>query len=748
MDPTDLWELPQDKLTSSVTDAIEANFYSRCEPDKRPRFMQTESSTTSSEKEYVDTDKPHPTTLKSDTNKKKVKYDSSLFRALVKTFAWRIWWAGFFKLCGDTLRTTTPLVSKVLLTWLTNAYVYHRLSEEEKASGQFKQPKGLGYGIGLAFALFAMQEIASLLNNHYFQVSQANGLLLRTSLIGIVFRKSLRLSGRAKIEHSVGKITTMISADATRLDRFTNAGPNLWVSPIQIAIGIGLLLGILGYSALVGLGFILVKIMYAQRLKAVGITDKRIRLTTEVLQGIRLIKFNAWENFYIDKLGVLRSRELKAVRKATLARSVLLAIVIFIPILAAILSFITYALSGHDLSVAVIFSSLQLFNVIRQPLLMFPFVLSALTDALVGLRRISQYLIAEEMAEPYLIDYEQKTAVTVDADFTWETAGKLHGDRFGSSKKEAKGKKVKGKGTIASKAPAKAGPILPTSATPDSAIEKKEEEEKPFELKDLKFSVPKGSFVAIVGRVGSGKVQFGGDVAYVPQTAWIRNATLRENVLFGLDDDGDRFRDVIRACSLEPDLKMLPHAENTEIGEKGINLSGGQKARVSLARAAYSHSDVVLLDDPLSAVDAYVGKSILEQCILTGPLANRTRILVTHALHVLDKTDHIFVMDNGVITEQGTFDSLMSDSVVFSRLMEEYGSLQEAENDENKKRRKGDGDSGDASQKKSDTGLMQIEERNTGSVPWSVYGSYLQFAGGILWAPVLLFLLALLQGSA
>ena len=151
------------------------------------------------------------------------------------------------------------------------------------------------------------------------------------------------------------------------------------------------------------------------------------------------------------------------------------------------------------------------------------------------------------------------------------------------------------------------------------------------------------------------KCTFSSAAAYVPQTPWIMNATLRDNVLFGQPDNEERFREIIQACCLEPDLEMLPNGEDTEIGERGINLSGGQKARVSLARAAYSGAEIVLMDDTLSAVDSHVGKRLLENCLLRGPLAEKTRVLVTHALHVLDKTDYIYVMDEGVIVEQGTY---------------------------------------------------------------------------------------------
>ncbi|KAG6863993.1 hypothetical protein C0991_001277, partial [Blastosporella zonata] len=764
----DLWDLPPHQLTSATTDALEANFYARCEPEKRPRSIQP-GVTIFESKQPVD---EKASASKPASKSKKPKYDSSLFYALHTTFFVRIWVGGFLKLGSDTLKTTTPLVTKVLLAWLTNSYIYHRLSDEEKASGSIDKPQGIGYGIGLAIALFAMQEIASL------RVKRLDSLFEPGFLIGTVFRKSLRSSGRARLEHSAGQITTMISTDASRLDRFTAFAPILWVSPIQIAIGIGLLIGNLGYSALVGLGvlllglpiqFILVKVMFTQRKKCVQFTDKRIRLTTEVLQGIRLIKFYAWESFYIDRLGRVRALEIKAIRKTWLARAILISVVTFIPILATILSFITYALSGHDLTVAVVFSSLQLFNIIREPLTYFPFVLSHLSDALVALGRISKFLTSEELADPYLIDYEQKTAVSVDGDFTWETAGKLEENKFAVGGKAGKGKPRKKADTAK---PKKEEFVLPTTANLDSSAtstaEGSQEDEKPFELKDLKFTVPKGSFVAIVGRVGSGKssvlqaligemrktrgeILFGGNVAYVPQTPWIRNATLRDNVLFGEEDSEKRFREIIRACNLEHDLEMLPHGEHTEIGEKGINLSGGQKARVSLARAAYSQSDVVLLDDPLSAVDAYVGRAILDQCLLNGPLANRTRILVTHSLHVLDKTDYIYVMDNGTFTEQGTYESLMGNSIVFSRLMDEYGNLEQDSKDGDVKKAVkavalGDSDS-DQDGKKSDGALMQAEERNTGSVTWKVYGDYLWFAGGVIWAPILILLITLAQGA-
>ncbi|KAG5635613.1 hypothetical protein H0H81_010631 [Sphagnurus paluster] len=407
--------------------------------------------------------------------------------------------------------------------------------------------------------------------------------------------------------------------------------------------------------------------------------------------------------------------------------------------------------------------------IVRAPLLIFPIVLSSLADLFVALARISKFLSAEELGDYYVIDGSRTAAVEVDGDFTWEVAGKipenaeLGGKETGVQKKEAENQRKTKKGKEASKKD-----VLPTvmEKTEIAGNEEKQEEEKPFEIRNLKLSIPKGAFVAIVGRVGSGKssilqsligemrktrgeVAFGGTVSYVAQAPWIRNATVRENILFGREEDEEKFREIIKACHLQHDLEVLPQGERTEIGEKGINLSGGQKARVSLARAAYSGSDIVLLDDPLSAVDAFVGKAILEECLLAGPLSNHTRILVTHALHVLDKTDYIYVMEHGVVTEQGTYDELLENGTVFPSLMEEYGSL------EVKKGAVKLGDQAlaatggvDQNDKKAvEEVLMQAEERNTGAVSWDVYKKYMRYAGGTFWAPIILVLLVLYEGS-
>ena len=163
-------------------------------------------------------------------------------------------------------------------------------------------------------------------------------------------------------------------------------------------------------------------------------------------------------------------------------------------------------------------------------------------------------------------------------------------------------------------------------------------------------------------------------IAYVPQQVWIQNMTLKNNILFDQDMDQAAYAKVIEACALKPDLEMLPAGDNTEIGESGINVSGGQKQRIGIARAVYSNSDIYILDDPLSAVDAHVGKHLFEKVLhsKTGLLKDKTRLIVTNSLGILKDVDHIIVMHDGSIAEQGTYQELLNKNGAFAEYQNLY----------------------------------------------------------------------------
>ncbi|EFI26686.1 hypothetical protein CC1G_15457 [Coprinopsis cinerea okayama7 len=412
-----LWSLPASHLTQDITERVEANFYRRCDPSKRPKHLKPSLD----EENAPSQDSSAPEAVPNvPADKENSQFDESLFKAFHQTIALPFWVAGVLNLISDTLRTTTPLVSQVFLKWLTEAYFVHQSGGEENLPDGVPAPKGIGYGIGLAFAIFAMQQIASLTVNYSVQMTMTLGQSVRAGITGMVFRKALRMSGRARQDHSVGQVITMVSTDATNLDMFVAfAAHQLWIAPIQaglplrfpLILGFGLLIGTLGYSALVGLGVIiigfpiqglLVQIMFAQRNKGIKITDKRVLLTNEVLHGIRLIKFYGWESFYIQQIGRLREQELYRIRNVSIAASLLFSVFSFVPVVATILSFL-----------------------IKLPLLLLPLSLSMLAEAMVTLPRIGKLLVSPDLEDPYTFDADSKYAVSVDADFTWEVAPSL-----------------------------------------------------------------------------------------------------------------------------------------------------------------------------------------------------------------------------------------------------------------------------------------------------------------------------------
>ena len=288
-------------------------------------------------------------------------------------------------------------------------------------------------------------------------------------------------------------------------------------------------------------------------------------------------------------------------------------------------------------------------------LMIFPFTLSGIAEARVSMNRIQSFLVADEVVSvPQVEDPNSSIALEVrDGCFEWRSAAPKH---------EAQ---LRPPHRVRSR----------DSFQPLEVIEEESSGPVVWSLKEIDMTVRKGSYVCVVGAVGSGKssllqaclgemkrvggeVALGGRVSYVAQQAWIQNATLRENILFGKEFDEHRYRQTLLSCALEQDIAMLPAGDQTEIGERGINLSGGQKQRVSLARAVYSDALIYLLDDPLSAVDAYVGRHIFERCI-RGQLLKKTVVLVTNQLQYVPSAERVFVMHEGTIVEQGTHDELL-----------------------------------------------------------------------------------------
>ncbi|KAF8558202.1 ABC transporter [Imleria badia] len=676
------------------------------------------------------------------------KRKASLILAMNDSVKWRLWSAGILKVIGDTAQVTSPLVVKAIITFSTESYVGH-------ITGTPTPP--IGTSIGLCFVLFALQLIASWCTQHFFYRSMTCGVLLRGGLITAIYSQALSLSPRARVQMTNGRLVNHISTDVSRIDFCLGYFHMSWTALIQLTICLILLLINLGPSALAGFALLIVatpintmgmKRLFSIRIKSMAWTDKRSKLLQEMLSGMRVIKFFSWEIPFMKRITEYRKLETAYIRTLLILRAGLSAFAISLPTLAAVIAFITYSLTGHSLTAANVFSSLTLFQLIRLPLMLLPMSLGSIADAVTACKRLYDVFEAETSDGTLVLNNDLDVAVKIDgADFTWDSPPPRPENPKTSSDRRGAHNKMKGKSK-------------PTSPpTPQPA-----DEANIFKLRGINMEIPRGKLVAIVGAIGAGKtsllqgmigemrrvagtVEFGGSVAYCAQTAWIQNATIRENICFGRPFEEERYWKAVRDSCLEPDLQMLPSYDLTEVGEKGISLSGGQKQRINICRAIYCNSDIVILDDPLSALDAHVGKAVFSNVLKSGT-SGKTWILVTHALHFLPEVDYIYTLVDGKIAERGTFDALMANDGAFCKFIEEFGSQQDNSNKSageeiemvrDDKKEQSVGIKGKA--------MMQEEERNTGAIPLKVYREYLSAGNGMVLVPILFLSLALMQGS-
>ncbi|KAK2882455.1 hypothetical protein FQN49_000347 [Arthroderma sp. PD_2] len=552
-----------------------------------------------------------------------------------------------------------------------------------------------------------------------------------------------------------GRIVTLMSVDTDRIDQALGLFHLLWTSPIVIILTLVLLLVNIGYSALSGYALLVagiplithaIKSLIRRRRKINKITDQRVSLTQEILLAVRFVKFFGWEQSFLKRLNDLRKGEIRAIQVVLAIRNLLLCIGLSLPIFASTLSFITFSLTNHSFNPASIFSSLALFNTLRLPLNMLPMVLGQVTDAWTSINRIQEFLFAEEQRDDIEWDESLDNALEMNgASFTWE---RLPTNVEDSTKKKDGRSEGKGKG--------KTDKDTEKLHSVDSGLQSPAE---PFQLTDLSFTAGRNELVAVIGAVGCGKssllaalagdmrmtggnTSMGASRAFCPQYAWIQNATVKENIIFGKEYDEAWYNEVIDACSLRQDLKMLPNGDQTEIGERGITISGGQKQRLNIARAIYFNSSLVLLDDPLSAVDAHVGRHIMDNAIC-GLLKDKCRILATHQLHVLGRCDRIILMENGRIEAIDTFDNLLHHNQSFKKLMS--STIQEG-GDDKETVGKGMEDAAAVNDEegKAETplavpsgGLMQKEERAVNSVSWGVWGAYIANFGWPINLPII-----------
>ncbi|KFO11952.1 Canalicular multispecific organic anion transporter 2, partial [Balearica regulorum gibbericeps] len=572
---------------------------------------------------------------------KKHNRKPSFLKALLRTFGPYFLIGSFFKLIQDLLSFVNPQLLSVLIGFIKN------------------KDAPAWWGFLIAALMFICAVLQTLMLHQHFQYCFVTGMRLRTGITGVIYRKSLVITNSAKRSSTVGEIVNLMSVDAQRFMDLMTFLNMLWSAPLQIFLALYFLWQTLGPSVLAGVAVMVLLIPFnsaiamktrAFQVEQMRYKDSRIKLMNEILGGIKVLKLYAWEPSFSEKVLEIRKNELRVLKKSAYLNSLSTFAWISAPFLVALTTFAVYVSVDEKniLDAEKAFVSLSLFNILKFPLNMLPQVISNIAQTSVSLKRIQQFLSHDEL-DPNCVETKAiapGNAISVtNATFSW-------------------GKELKSS------------------------------------LKDINLLVPSGALVAIVGHVGCGKsslvsallgemeklegeVAVKGSVAYVPQQAWIQNATLKDNILFGQAPNEQKYQNVLEACALKTDLEVLPGGDQTEIGEKGINLSGGQRQRVSLARAVYSNSDIYLLDDPLSAVDSHVAKHIFDKVIgPDGVLKGKTRILVTHGISFLPQVDHIVVLADGKISEMGSYQDLLKQNKAFAEFLRNYALDEDIEEDE------------------------------------------------------------------
>ncbi|KAF1965754.1 multidrug resistance-associated protein 5 [Bimuria novae-zelandiae CBS 107.79] len=731
-----------------------------------------------------------------------------LLGAMFDTFKWEFIIGGTCQLLSSIIQSVAPFVLRYLINFASRAYVAQHIGGPAPPIGE-----GIGLVIGITAMQFFQSIFANHFMYRGMMIGGEARAVLITVIFDKAMKLSGRAKagGKAILEKPPpnikagseaekkwykkllkkkqketaqgqqgvsgdgqgwgnGRIINLMSTDTYRVDQASGFFHMIWCSPIAILVTIALLLVNLTYSALPGIGLLFVVMpllgravqsLFRRRMAINKITDQRVSLTQEILQAVRFVKYFGWETSFLERVSEIRSREIKGIQVLLAIRNGIMAVGMSMPVFASMLAFITYSLTDHGLNPGPIFSSLALFNSLRIPLNFLPLVIGQVIDANASVQRIQEFLLAEEAEDDTEWNYEAKEAVVVkDADFTWERHPTREDEDGPPVKKGPPEKKRKKEKKDQRKS-------VQSVASDGASAEKTEEaEEEPFKLRDLSLSIGRKELIAVIGGVGSGKSSFlaalagdmrrtkgevmiGASRAFCPQYAWIQNATVRENIIFGKEFKEDWYNKVVDACALRPDLDMLPNHDKTEIGERGITVSGGQKQRMNIARAIYFDADIVLMDDPLSAVDAHVGRHIMDNAIC-GLLQDKCRILATHQLHVLDRCDRIVWVEEGRIQAVDTYTNLMANNKEFQQLMtmtateeakeEQEHTVQDEIEDEKKMAKK-------KKKRKPAAALMQEEDRATKSVDWDVWIAYLRAGGGLWVGPVVVGLLVLSQGA-
>ncbi|XP_074027104.1 probable multidrug resistance-associated protein lethal(2)03659 isoform X2 [Leptinotarsa decemlineata] len=506
----------------------------------------------------------------------------------------------------------------------------------------------------------------------YLLAVQHVGMKIRVACCSLIYRKALRIQLTALGGRTVGNAVNLMSNDVVRFDMAPMFVHYLWIAPLQLFVILYFMYKIVDISSVIGLLAIFVFIPLqvvlgirtsVLRKHAGARTDERVRQMNEIIKSMQVIKMYAWENAFAKLIANLRKSELSVLTHTSFIRGTIMSFIMFTTRLGIFLTVMSYVLNGSQITAEKVFVITSYYQVLRQTMTVyFPQGIATVAESLVSIRRIQKFMLTEEtsIGDPTPLDP------------LWQNKPKKVGLRRTSSNTEVN---------------------LPFIELSHGMAKYGED----VCLEDINLEAWPGKLTAVVGPVGAGKscllnlitgelplfsgrLRTNGIISYASQEPWLFAGSVRQNILFGREFELLRYRDVIKACALTRDFSLFPFGDRTIVGERGISLSGGQRARINLARCVYKRADIYLLDDPLSAVDINVGQQLFEGCIKKY-LEDKIVILITHQLQYLKRADRIIILSDGMIHGQGTYKELLGTSD-FSDLLREASTAMPTEEKE------------------------------------------------------------------
>ncbi|CAF4915112.1 unnamed protein product [Pieris macdunnoughi] len=622
----------------------------------------------------------------------------SLLKVLAKVFGVELMLYGLILAAMEfIIRLQQPLFLGLLLRYYSPAQdMFNSTSTSTYLSrlhSYYDMSSGVSWGEAVFFSFGVV--FCSMINvmvQHPFMMGVMHiGMKMRVGICSLIYRKALKVSLQAMSETRGGLVVNLMANDVNRFDTGPLFVHYLWIGPLETIFMTVYLYREMGMSAIYGALVVFAVVPFqiflgsrtaCYRRNTAVKSDERVRLMEEIVIGMEVIKMYTWEQPFRKIIDTVRRQEIYFIKMTSYIRGVVMSFIMFTSRFSIFITMLLYVTYVSRITVENVFFLTCYYNIMKQTMtLFFPQAVGQVAEMMVAIQRINDFLLSEEchfppkdpsdVTKPEIKKLKKRVTISMDPIKPLRKRQQKK-PRPSTSKETERPKDIE-----------KEEVIIKFEDASSRWIKSSEIDD----VSNICLSIYSRTLNIVIGAVGSGKstllhmmlnelpccsgsMTVSGTVSYACQDPWLFVGSVRQNILFGQPFIKTRYMEICKVCALERDISLFPHGDKTIVGERGVSLSGGQRARINLARAIYKEADIYLLDDPLSAVDTQVARHIFESCIKRY-LSNKTVVLVTHQLQFIKQANRIVIMDGGSILAEGEFDDLNDQELEIIQLMQE-----------------------------------------------------------------------------